>query len=272
MPIAVAVVALVGGLAAATFVKAFGTAFLAMPRIGRGRARHTSRRARCRLRLVILAGCASHWRSCRRCSPSRMQRVSNVVRGLADGRPIHTNGVYLQLSGIQAGLSPLLLATGLAVMTVAAFAVVRRARSRHTIRDIPAWGCGRTVQTARMEYTATSFAEPLQRVFDDVLHPEIDVDVDHRTESRHYVQAIRYRLHTRDAFEQTVLPTRARCRSTVGRSPPAVCRTAASTATSPTPSSRSSWSWWCPDEPHRCRRGAAAGRADRRRSHRCWWE
>ena len=47
-----------------------------------------------------------------------------------------------------------------------------------------------------MEYTATSFAEPLQRVFDDVLHPEIDVDVDHRTESRHYVQAIRYRLRT----------------------------------------------------------------------------
>ena len=55
-----------------------------------------------------------------------------------------------------------------------------------------------------MEYTATSFAEPLQRVFDDVLHPEIDLDVDHRTESRHYVEAIRYRLQTRDAFEQRI--------------------------------------------------------------------
>jgi hypothetical protein len=87
-------------------------------------------------------------------------------------------------------------------MMVVALAVVRRSRVRHTVRDIPAWGCGRTVQTARMEYTATSFAEPLQRVFDDVLHPEIDLDVDHRTESRHYVEAIRYRRQTRDAFEQ----------------------------------------------------------------------
>jgi len=130
-----------------------------------------------------------------------LQRASLAVGGLADGRPIKTNGVYLQLSGIQAGLSPLLLATGLAVMMVAVLAVVRRGRVRRTVRDIPAWGCGRTVQTARMEYTATSFAEPLQRVFDDVLHPEIDIDVDHHTESRHYVQAIRYRMHIRDGFE-----------------------------------------------------------------------
>jgi formate hydrogenlyase subunit 3/multisubunit Na+/H+ antiporter MnhD subunit len=201
MPIAVAVVALVGGLVAATFVKAFGTAFLAMPRSVEAEQAHETRRTM-QAAVIILSGACVALALVPTILAEPMQRVSNVVGGLADGRPIHTNGVYLQLSGIQAGLSPLLLAAGLAVMTIAAFAVVRRSRSRHTIRDIPAWGCGRTVQTARMEYTATSFAEPLQRVFDDVLHPEIDVDVDHLTESRHYVQAIRYRLHTRDAVEQ----------------------------------------------------------------------
>ncbi len=201
MPIAVAVVALVGGLVVATFVKAFGTAFLAMPRsVGADQAHESPRSMQ--VGLVVLSGACIALALAPTMLAEPMQRVSNVVGGLADGRPIHTNGVYLQLSGIQAGLSPLLLATGLTVMMIAALAVVRRSRSRHTIRDIPAWGCGRTVQTARMEYTATSFAEPLQRVFDDVLHPEIDVDVDHRTESRHYVQAIRYRLHTRDAVEQ----------------------------------------------------------------------
>jgi hydrogenase-4 component B len=51
-----------------------------------------------------------------------------------------------------------------------------------------------------MEYTATSFAEPLQRVFSDVLHPELDVDVDHRAESRFYVEAVHYRGGVRDAF------------------------------------------------------------------------
>ena len=38
--------------------------------------------------------------------------------------------------------------------------------------------------TARMEYTATSFAEPLQRVFDDVLRPETDIDVTHAGRGR----------------------------------------------------------------------------------------
>jgi hypothetical protein len=52
-----------------------------------------------------------------------------------------------------------------------------------------------------MEYTATSFAEPLQRVFDDVLRPDLDVHVDHRVESRYYVEAVRYRQGIRDAVE-----------------------------------------------------------------------
>jgi NADH:ubiquinone oxidoreductase subunit 5 (subunit L)/multisubunit Na+/H+ antiporter MnhA subunit len=201
MPVAVAVVALVGGLAAATFVKAFGTAFLAMPRsVEAEQARESPRTMQ--VGLVALGGVCVALALAPTVLAEPLRRATVAVAGLASGRPIHTNGVYLQLSGIQAGLSPLLLATGLGVLMVVALAVVRRRRVHHTVRDIPAWGCGRTLQTARMEYTATSFAEPLQRVFDDVLHPEIDVDVDHRTESRHYIEAIRYRRRTRDAFEQ----------------------------------------------------------------------
>ncbi len=212
MPVAVAVVALAGGLAAATFVKAFGTAFLAMPRSTAADEATESPRTM-QAGLVAMAAVCVALALAPAVLAEPLLRVADAVRGLADGQPIHTNGVYLRLEGIEAGLSPLLLASGLTVMIAAAFAVVRSSRARHTVRDIPAWGCGRTVQTARMEYTATSFAEPLQRVFDDVLHPEIDVDVDHRTESRHYVQAIRYRIHTRDAFEQRLyLPVLAAAR------------------------------------------------------------
>lgn len=212
MPVAVAVVALTGGLAAATFVKAFGTAFLAMPRTVEADQAHESSRSM-QVGMIALSAVCVGLALAPTVLAAPLQRASQVVGGLADGRAIHTNGIYLQLSGIQAGLSPLLLATGLGVMMVAVLAVVRRGRARRTVRDIPAWGCGREVQTARMEYTATSFAEPLQRVFDDVLHPEIDVDVDHHTESRHYVQAIRYRLNTRDAFEHRLyLPLLAAAR------------------------------------------------------------
>ena len=37
-----------------------------------------------------------------------------------------------------------------------------------------AWGCGGVRANARMQYTATSYAEPLTRVFDDALRAERD--------------------------------------------------------------------------------------------------
>jgi hypothetical protein len=87
---------------------------------------------------------------------------------------------------------------------VGVLAVVRAARTAPTVRGAETWGCGRSVQTARMEYTATSFAEPLQRVFDDVLRPDQHIDVDHRAESRYHVEAVRYRQGIRDAVEDRV--------------------------------------------------------------------
>jgi hypothetical protein len=53
----------------------------------------------------------------------------------------------------------------------------------------------------RTEYTATSFAEPLQRVFDDVLDPVQDVDVTHHRESRYLVAAVAYRRSVPDRIE-----------------------------------------------------------------------
>ena len=52
-----------------------------------------------------------------------------------------------------------------------------------------------------MEYTATSFAEPLQRVFDDVLRPEQDVDVTPRRESAYLVESVAYRRRVPDRIE-----------------------------------------------------------------------
>jgi hypothetical protein len=53
-----------------------------------------------------------------------------------------------------------------------------------------------------MEYTATSFAEPLQRVFDDVLQPEQDVDVTHATESAYLVRSVEFRRRVPDRIER----------------------------------------------------------------------
>ena len=200
MPIAVAVVALVGGLAAAVFVKAFGTGFLAMPRSPEAEAARESPLSM-RIGMVALALACVALALAPTLLADPLARTVGAARGLSDGPPVRTDGFYIQLSGIEAALAPLLIAAGLLVGIMSAFALIRLRRSSGTLRGVPAWGCGRTQHTPRMEYTAASFAEPLQRVFDDVLHPQSDVVVDHHTESRHYVEAIHYRSHTPDAIE-----------------------------------------------------------------------
>ena len=66
---------------------------------------------------------------------------------------------------------------------------------------MPLWACGADDLTARMQYTATSFAEPLQRVFDDVLRPDTDIEVTHYAESRYMADSVTYRSRIDDAIE-----------------------------------------------------------------------
>lgn len=200
MPVAVAVVALTGGLAAATFVKAFGTGFLAMPRSpAAAEARESPGTMQAALGLLAVACVVLGLAPTLLAGP--LARAVGVLGPVADGRPLRVERLRVQLAGVPASLSPFLLAIAVLVALVATLAVVRAVRSAPTIRGAATWGCGRSVETARMEYTATSFAEPLVRVFDDVLRPDLDIDVDHRAESRYYVDAVRYHQGIRDAFE-----------------------------------------------------------------------
>jgi hypothetical protein len=57
-----------------------------------------------------------------------------------------------------------------------------------------------------MEYTATSFAEPLTRVFDDVLRPEKDLDVTHHAESQYLIESVKYRQRVDDRLEAALYP------------------------------------------------------------------
>ncbi|MGH3392085.1 MAG: proton-conducting transporter membrane subunit, partial [Actinomadura sp.] len=124
-----------------------------------------------------------------------LTRVTGVMRG---GSPLGGTA-RLHLPGVGAYLSPLLIVVALAVLVAgiaAAGAVMGRPRRRAA-----AWGCGDGPQTARTEYTATSFAEPLQRVFDDVLRPEHDIEVSHFRESAYLVERVRFQLRVPDRIE-----------------------------------------------------------------------
>ena len=200
MPVAVAAVALTGGLAVATFVKALGTGFLALPRSAEAAAASEGTWTM-RTGQVVLAGACVALGVGAGGLGQPLQRALAVVPSLGDGLPLRADGPRLHLAGVAGSLSPLILAGALTVGVTLALAALRTAGGRRSRRVAENWGCGRTLQTARMEYTATSFAEPLVRVFDDVLRPERDVVVDHRVESTYYVEAIRFRQGITDAVD-----------------------------------------------------------------------
>jgi formate hydrogenlyase subunit 3/multisubunit Na+/H+ antiporter MnhD subunit len=200
LPVAVAAVALTGGLAAATFVKAFGTGFLALPRTLGAAAAREGTRTMAVAQLLLAAACVVLGLAVSGFGRP-LARALAVLGPIADGVPVGSDGLRLRLAGVSGSLSPVLITTALVAAAALTFGALRAVRSPRRRRVAENWACGRTVQTARMEYTATSFAEPLQRVFDDVLRPDLDVTIDHDAESRYYVNAIRYRLGIRDAFE-----------------------------------------------------------------------
>ncbi|MFZ1285701.1 MAG: hydrogenase 4 subunit B, partial [Candidatus Phosphoribacter sp.] len=106
------------------------------------------------------------------------------------------------LPAVNALLDPTSLAVLGGVCTLSVLLVTARFRSRHPRRTVPLpWGCGGSRVDPRMQYTATSFAEPLVRVFDNALRPATDVHVTPAEESRYLVQAIAYRQQVVDRIE-----------------------------------------------------------------------
>jgi hypothetical protein len=61
----------------------------------------------------------------------------------------------------------------LAAATVLLFALRARAGRRSRQRQDATWGCGYAHPTVAMQYTSSSFAEPLTRIFQPVLHTEV---------------------------------------------------------------------------------------------------
>jgi hydrogenase-4 component B len=58
------------------------------------------------------------------------------------------------------------------------------------------------LQTARMEYTATAFADPFKRVFRFFYRPVKRLELDVHPESRFFVQRIAYTNPARSIFEE----------------------------------------------------------------------
>ncbi len=201
MPVTVGMMALTTGVGILTMVKAFGIGFLARPRSA-GAAGSVESPPSMLIGMALAAGACGLLAV----APAVLTRpldavVSATPQVSSKGSP-HL-GVLLRLPGIVGSVSPAWLALAMLVATGVVTTITSLAgRSRRQdARDTALWTCGAGPLTTRMEYTATSFAEPLQRVFDAVLRPEVDVEVTHVGESRYLVERVRYRSVIQDAVE-----------------------------------------------------------------------
>jgi hydrogenase-4 component B len=198
--LATAALALTAGLGAACFVKAFGITFLALPRSEAAAHAHEATPAMRLSMLALAVACVLLGLGPTVVVPA-LGRVAGPVIGTA-APVVWGDTVVLSVPENFASMSTLAIAAALAIGLVLPFVVLARAGVSRRRRLYETWGCGRMLQTARMEYTATAFADPFKRVFRFFYRPEKRLELDVHPESRFFVQRIAYTNPARSIFEE----------------------------------------------------------------------
>ena len=195
--------ALIGGLAAACFVKAFGVVFLGEPRTVRAMPPHEAGPAM-RAAMAIGAGlclCIGLWPAgvLALVAPAASELLGgSALRMLAPGPPTSLTLMAALLIAVTAGL------------------VLLRARllRGRSVGTAATWGCGYAHPTARMQYSATSFADPVLAPFAAALqirgHGELPAGI--------FPAPVHYEQHVGDmAGERLLMPACRRFLAAAGR-------------------------------------------------------
>jgi hydrogenase-4 component B len=197
----VAALALTSGLAAACFVRAFGITFLALPRSEPAALAHeadwTMRAAMALLALACLVlGVA----------PSLI--LAPLEAAVFDLMGAHADMKFdwsMVVANDSFGwVAPFWMALGLVVFLIAIPLGLRLIGANNRRRRYETWGCGRALQTARFEYTATAFANPFKRVFALLYRSVKELDIEFHPESRYFVRTITYYNEGRLIFEDAL--------------------------------------------------------------------
>ena len=197
----VAALALTSGLAAACFVKAFGITFLALPRSeSAAQAREVEWTMRAAMALLAIACAVLGVAPAMTLAPLEAT-VFDLMGGHADMR-FDWNAVVAK-DGF-GWVAPLWIALGLVALLVVIPVGLRLIGANKRRRYYETWGCGRALQTARFEYTATAFANPFKRVFALLYRPVKELDIEFHPESRYFVRTIAYYNEGRLIFEDAL--------------------------------------------------------------------
>jgi formate hydrogenlyase subunit 3/multisubunit Na+/H+ antiporter MnhD subunit len=168
VPAVGALLALSAALAAACFVKAYGVTFLGRPRSRAAAAATETDRFSLAAMFLLAALCLLVG-----VLPGLFINALGPVSAMVLGghMPVQTGAQWLALVPIAESRSSydgLLVFLFMAMSgTLAAFAIHRLASDR--LRRAPAWDCGYPDASPATQYTATSFAQPIRRVFGSVV-------------------------------------------------------------------------------------------------------
>ncbi len=167
---AVAGLALIGGLAAACFTKAFGIVFLGEPRSEKPLNAREAGAAMLFPMLAMAAGCfvagLLGFLIVRAMPAVLMDLLRPFGAGSPDPATIRTElfAASEQLKSFSYGALAVLGLIGLIAL------LRRRLLSGRKLAEGPVWDCGYAAPNARMQYTASSFAQPIIDFFDIFHH------------------------------------------------------------------------------------------------------
>lgn len=156
------VLAMIGALAVACFIKVYGVVFLGNPRTA-GAASATESPWAMRLPMLVLAGACLAIGLAPGLAVPALERAGAVIGPDLVGRAGPLSALV--------PLASLSVVAALLLGLVAAAAIALSASVRTGSRALT-WDCGYAGPTARMQYTASSFAQGIVRLFSTVLRPD----------------------------------------------------------------------------------------------------
>lgn len=165
IPVAAAILALTGALAAACFVKVYGIVFLGRPR-NPEIEKATDPSFGMQFSQIILAVCClgfgifPTW---------TVQALNTIPESLmSTGLSSATGNGWLWLTPVHpqtASYGAPAVLFGILICWLIVFAFLHPPRGDNRIRIAPAWDCGFGPLNPRMQYTASAFAMPIRRIF-----------------------------------------------------------------------------------------------------------
>jgi len=158
-----ALLALIGALAVACFVKVLGAAFLGEPRSRAAAAAHEATRAMLGPILVLAALCVAIGLGSPLIAPALDHATAAWAPELVPRLTATTDAAPL-------ATLPLVYAPLIGLAALATLWLLRRSRAAPAVGT---WDCGYAAPTARMQYTSSSFAQMLVGTFAWALRPEV---------------------------------------------------------------------------------------------------